>query len=117
MTQNCANVLDKLTQSPVKVKKETLDEGITERLSNAENFLQLTSSKSDIYVRLKEIENKILYLESISPEYNNFLMVRRCRFTFSINKFKIHILVAKTIECQRTGSKLGKNNEADAFRS
>nr|CAD7414753.1 unnamed protein product [Timema poppensis] len=44
--------------------------GIEERLRNAENHLMVKGPvPSDIYARLKQIEDRILYLESVSPEY------------------------------------------------
>lgn len=49
--------------------------GIIERLENAENYLNLpTSIPKNIYTRLKDIENRILHLETVSPEYNHFLV-------------------------------------------
>ncbi|KAM7360807.1 molybdenum cofactor synthesis 2B isoform 2-T2 [Cochliomyia hominivorax] len=48
---------------------------IIERLENIEEHLNLPHSEiKNIYKRLKIIENRILYLESISPEYHHFLM-------------------------------------------
>ncbi|XP_060600289.1 MAP3K12-binding inhibitory protein 1-like [Ruditapes philippinarum] len=45
-------------------------DGIEERLANMEKHLKLTgSSKSDVYSRLKNLEERILFLESLSPEY------------------------------------------------
>lgn len=43
--------------------------GAEERLANAEIFLNVNQSSKDIFARLKAIEDKILYLESVSPEY------------------------------------------------
>lgn len=46
--------------------------GIEERLINLEVDLNLTIDKptpKNIYVRLKRLEDRLLYLESISPEY------------------------------------------------
>lgn len=49
-------------------------ESINERLENAERFLSLTeSSKKGIFERMKSIENRILFLESVSPEYSHFV--------------------------------------------
>lgn len=46
---------------------------IDERLSNAETHLNIPKPISgDIYSRLKKIEDRILELESISPEYVMF---------------------------------------------
>lgn len=45
-------------------------EGIEERLANMEKHLKITgSSKTDVYGRLKNLEERILFLESLSPEY------------------------------------------------
>jgi hypothetical protein len=47
--------------------------GIEERLSNAECHLKLHGPvPRDIYSRLKQIEDRILYLEGLSPEYFHF---------------------------------------------
>jgi hypothetical protein len=47
--------------------------GIEERLKNAECHLKLHGPvPKDIYSRLKQIEDRILYLEGLSPEYFQF---------------------------------------------
>jgi hypothetical protein len=47
--------------------------GFEERLKNAECYLKLHGPvPKDIYSRLKQIEDCILYLERISPEYFHF---------------------------------------------
>lgn len=49
-----------------------LPAGVSERLTNMESHLKLYSGRpvpSDIYERLQCLENRILYLESSSPEY------------------------------------------------
>ncbi|XP_067007419.1 molybdopterin synthase catalytic subunit [Anabrus simplex] len=59
---------------PLGVKKLTALNGVEERLSNAEEHLQICGPvPKDVYARLKQIENRILYLESLSPEYFHFL--------------------------------------------
>ncbi|XP_053398471.1 MAP3K12-binding inhibitory protein 1-like [Mercenaria mercenaria] len=51
-------------------QRTNLMEGIAERLENMEKHLKITgSSKSDVYSRLKNLEERILFLESLSPEY------------------------------------------------
>uniref|UniRef100_A0A1B0CXZ7 Molybdopterin synthase catalytic subunit n=1 Tax=Lutzomyia longipalpis TaxID=7200 RepID=A0A1B0CXZ7_LUTLO len=48
--------------------------GITGRLKSMENHLKIPpSSSEDIFERIRRLENRILYLESISPEYLHFL--------------------------------------------
>ena len=48
---------------------------ITERIENIEQHLNISPiNVTDIYERLKIIEKRILYLESISPEYRHFLV-------------------------------------------
>ncbi|KAH0551307.1 hypothetical protein KQX54_001452 [Cotesia glomerata] len=45
---------------------------LDERLSESEKFLGISKPvPRDIYERVKKIEDKLLYLESISPEYRN----------------------------------------------
>jgi hypothetical protein len=47
--------------------------GLEERLSNAECHLKLHGPvPRDIYARLKQIEDRILHLEGLSPEYFQF---------------------------------------------
>ncbi|XP_071447324.1 molybdopterin synthase catalytic subunit-like isoform X1 [Hetaerina americana] len=48
--------------------------GIEGRLVNAERYLGLPNKPvpKDVYARLKQIEDKILYLESVSPEYSTW---------------------------------------------
>lgn len=78
---NYINTYDKLmeNQSPTKIKQEPGDcmkipTGIKERLQNAETFLNIKSEETNLYKRLKAIEDRILYLETLSPEYNHFLV-------------------------------------------
>lgn len=89
------NALDKLMVSPIKIKQEpsgTTDndvepkyiplaqpshnaDGIQERLQNAEVHLNVASGlDKSIFERLKAIENRIMYLETVSPEYNHFMV-------------------------------------------
>lgn len=60
-------------QSPVKQEHQpTVPEGIEERLRNMESHLKLKSGCAvphDVYARLKQLEDRILYLEGISPDY------------------------------------------------
>lgn len=54
--------------------------GIEERVKNLECQLSLTTPvPRDIYERLKEVENRLMYLESVSPEYIQF-WVKYCIF-------------------------------------
>lgn len=48
--------------------------GAEERLKNAEHYLGINKSSLDVFQRLKAIEDKILYLESVSPEYFDFVV-------------------------------------------
>lgn len=50
---------------------------IQERLDNIEQFLHMPAnevSSKHLLQRLKQIEDKILYLETMSPEYMHFLV-------------------------------------------
>ncbi|XP_057338394.1 molybdopterin synthase catalytic subunit [Microplitis mediator] len=50
----------------------SLNSALDERLSESERFLGIAKPvPRDIYERVKKIEDKLLYLESISPEYKN----------------------------------------------
>lgn len=59
--------------SPKKEEPSTrIPEGVEERLRNMESHLKLKSGCSvpqDVYTRIKELEDRILYLEGISPDY------------------------------------------------
>lgn len=82
-TVNYTNALDKLmaNASPIKIKTDpdasmiAVPQTINERIVNAEKFLNepIVMTKS-IFERLKCIENRILYLEALSPEYGHFLV-------------------------------------------
>lgn len=46
--------------------------GVEERLHNLESHLRLTPGgpvPRDIYTRLRAVEDRVLYLEGVSPEY------------------------------------------------
>ncbi|XP_034941027.1 molybdopterin synthase catalytic subunit isoform X2 [Chelonus insularis] len=56
-------------QKALEINNPSLDE----RLSVAEKFLKINKPvPRDIYQRIKNIEDRLLYLESISPEYGDF---------------------------------------------
>lgn len=48
--------------------------GARERLENSEKYLQIKPSSKSVYERLKIIEERISYLETVSPEYKCFLV-------------------------------------------
>jgi len=57
---------------PAVAGTTTSHPGIEERLSNMEQHLGLQKNQSlpsDVYARLKQLEDRLLYLESVSPEY------------------------------------------------
>ena len=68
------------TTSPLTLQKtKTADESsnyppaLEERLSSTEKLLGINKPvPRDIYERLKSIEDRVSYLESISPEYRDF---------------------------------------------
>ncbi|XP_037030072.1 molybdopterin synthase catalytic subunit isoform X1 [Bradysia coprophila] len=77
-TEEYTGTLDKLmSTSPSKIKQEmpsVAPSRIEERLVNAERFLNVkTEVNRNIYERIKSIEDRILHLETVSPEYNHFL--------------------------------------------
>lgn len=57
-----------------KLDETQISTGVQERLDNAEKFLGLTPVSKDVYERIQQIENRIFYLETVSPEYNHFLV-------------------------------------------
>lgn len=53
---------------------DIINSGIDERLDDVEKFVGINKPvPKDIYKRIKNIEERMLYLEGISPEYSNFL--------------------------------------------
>ena len=67
---NEANVV--ATTKPAVAGTTTSHPGVEERLNNMEQhlgFQRNQSLPSDVYARLKQLEDRILYLESVSPEY------------------------------------------------
>lgn len=95
-TTNYKGALDKLMEnvSPVKIKPDpdgpsVMPLSIQERIINAEAHLNVPvelehlKTKS-IVERIKAIEDKILYLETLSPEYSHFL-VRSMQFLYMSN--------------------------------
>lgn len=83
-SMNYKTALDKLMEnnSPIKIKTDpdantkTLSSGIQERIMNAEAHLNLRHNPSTktVFERLKAIEDRILYLETVSPEYSHFFV-------------------------------------------
>lgn len=87
-TGNYKDALDKLTESnrpTARVKADpdapatgrAVPAGVQERLENVEQFLQLPAaerSNASVLQRLKQIEDKILFLETMSPEYMHFVV-------------------------------------------
>lgn len=70
--------MENSSTSPSKVKPVlVLNEGLQERLRNAEAFMNLppVTSMKTTYERLKIIEDRILYLEAVSPEYKHFVVI------------------------------------------
>ena len=47
----------------------TIPFGMEERVDNLEQHLNLKPIQRELYLRLKDIEDRVLYLEGISPEY------------------------------------------------
>jgi molybdopterin synthase catalytic subunit len=50
----------------------SLPQSIAERVQNIESFLNITSVSKDVFRRLKDMEDKIAHLQTISPEYAQF---------------------------------------------
>ncbi|XP_045503041.1 molybdopterin synthase catalytic subunit isoform X1 [Colias croceus] len=60
------------TPPPMESKPDYLPPSISERVLAIESYLHTTPVSKDIYQRLKEMEDKIAYLQSVSPEYAQF---------------------------------------------
>lgn len=99
-TTNYKGALDKLMEnvSPVKIKPDpdgpsVLPLSIQERIINAEAHLNLPVERlktKSIVDRIKAIEDKILYLETLSPEYSHFLVTSKRYLHVSYSK--LHFL-------------------------
>lgn len=89
-TTNYKNALDKLMENTPQIKSDpdaiaVIPINIQERLTNIESHLNIPTNRSiikSIFDRIKIVENKILYLEALSPEYTHFL----------VSFFMIHII-------------------------
>ncbi|EDV24081.1 uncharacterized protein TRIADDRAFT_57204 [Trichoplax adhaerens] len=80
------NNADSRAENPAHpITRSNLPVGIEERLMNMENYLGIKPDypvPGDIYKRLKHLEDRILFLESVSPEYlaeDNFLTVNKVK--------------------------------------
>ncbi|XP_069118246.1 MAP3K12-binding inhibitory protein 1-like isoform X2 [Argopecten irradians] len=63
---------ERTVQKKEVIQKNNLSGGIEERLTNMEKHLRIDKDQlfsSDVFARLKFLEERILYLESLSPEY------------------------------------------------
>ena len=48
---------------------------LEDRISSIENQVGVNKPvPKDVYQRLKQIEDRVLFLESVSPEYKNFMV-------------------------------------------
>lgn len=47
---------------------------VNERLDALEQSISLKPVSRDVYKRLKDIESRIIYLETVSPEYRKFMV-------------------------------------------
>ncbi|KAL5008183.1 hypothetical protein ScPMuIL_013764 [Solemya velum] len=79
--------------SPIKPPPciKTEDDGIAERLTNMEKHLHLEASTQDrksLFSRLKVLEERLLYLEGLSPEYFHHMSFPRKRHkpSYSIDR-------------------------------
>ncbi|XP_070181303.1 MAP3K12-binding inhibitory protein 1-like isoform X2 [Littorina saxatilis] len=60
----------RMTHSANGEQANTVEQSLEERLSNAEHHLKVgKDSKADMFSRLKALEERILFLEGLSPEY------------------------------------------------
>ncbi|OWR45318.1 molybdopterin synthase catalytic subunit isoform X1 [Danaus plexippus] len=65
-------------QEPAKIKKDgDLPPSISERVCAIETYLNTGPVAKDIYKRLKDMEDKINHLQSVSPEYSMFWKNKR----------------------------------------
>lgn len=65
--------LHKATMSGANQTNNCYSSTLDDRISTTEKILRLNRPvPKDVYARLKNIEDRILYLEGISPEYKDF---------------------------------------------
>ena len=60
---------NKTSQDLKNAKSSAIRFGLEERVINLEEHLKLRPVQKELYLRLKDIENRVLYLEGLSPEY------------------------------------------------
>lgn len=67
------HTLRKASMSGMNQTNSNYSSVLDDRISTTERILGINKPvPKDIYERLKNIENRILYLEGISPEYKDF---------------------------------------------
>lgn len=73
---NYTSALQKLMHnSKMHVKSEVDEHCVDERLGNLEDLLRIKPNKvQTVFARLKNIEDRLLHLESSSPEYRHFIV-------------------------------------------
>ncbi|XP_037301044.1 molybdopterin synthase catalytic subunit-like [Manduca sexta] len=54
-----------------------LPPSIAERVVTIEKYLNITPVSKDVFKRLKDMEDKMTFLQSVSPEYANFWKTRK----------------------------------------
>lgn len=77
---NYTDALAKLTNNTKLEIKSDLDaHGIEERINNLEKTLRIPSAEMPtIFNRIKNIEDRVLHLETTSPEYRHFIVNMIC---------------------------------------
>ena len=66
---NSIQQFSKTSQDSKNAKSSVIPFGLEERVINLEEHLKLRPVQKELYLRLKDIENRVLYLEGLSPEY------------------------------------------------
>ncbi|XP_052767902.1 MAP3K12-binding inhibitory protein 1-like [Mya arenaria] len=69
-TRNLGQTLGSQENNSGKQTTNSAIDGLEERLSNMEDHLRISgSTTTDVFSRLKSLEERILFLETLSPEY------------------------------------------------
>ncbi|KAK6181507.1 hypothetical protein SNE40_009345 [Patella caerulea] len=75
-TQLLSTNQDEVCSEPSKKEEQSVS-GIEERLKNIETHSHVNNESKDVCARLKTLENRILFLEGLSPEYFNHIPARK----------------------------------------
>lgn len=70
------SAIPKIKQEPFEQDQHDVPHGLEERIDNIDHFLGINPKPAprNLFERVKNLEDRLLYLESISPEYYHFIV-------------------------------------------